>query len=1527
MTIPTEIFITKIHADPLLEPLPIQPLQRIIRKTIKLNILDGNALQGDTGANCSATNLKDILWDYRTLTKPIPITTYNKEGTESYDTFQAVGTGIIKVIDNNQDVMHFLALHTPLSTGTIISPDRYTTDNQPRLKKWIQEGEPGTGKGLMTYIDNNDQPVSQVAMRRSRDGLWYVNNPILIPPIKDTTPNTRHVETSPIISQTTAPIMAEDASVCSTDVDDTSTHDSQMSDSIFLFPTTTPVTITSVNTTPTPPPILPTEPKPQEPKPTQPTDDDPSPTKYRTTTWTNTAPQAIRHLELWHQRMGHPSPRTLRNTTRVVDGLPHFPYFDSHFHCPFCDIAKMTKSSSNKQTTRDSFLPGTAFHMDIGFVRGPKNLTELLGDTYVTPQKTAQLSHDGYSAYLSIVDAASRYIFCFPLKSKSPPIDLIDKFLAKYGRAKSSTISTDPNGMLHKSNSFTQVCKKYGYTKTAHEYLDSPLDDLLTMGLEQPRYYVRTDNGNELAGSEAFRRVIDQHRYTLETTAPDSSGQNGIAERPHRTLKERIRCLLYTAGLGIEFWSDALLHAVWLYNRTYHQSIEMTPYQAWTGRIPCLDRLLTFGAKITARRAKTRTTATDPNSFQGIFLGYRSTMDILIYWDTKAQRRRAAKHHVADELQYGDPPQKRSPASKFLLEVMTGTPHHERRTDVLLEKIPEEMTPTPQDVPDLIARTLEDNPLPINAAAAKAKFDRPSTDELHRQLQSMDVTLNLFEPAVSEQLPLEGSHPTLGLITEQHPEYAETMVFTRCEPGTISHKRIRRWKSRLRGSIIRMIDDETIYTSEDIVRILSEKRNQRKTHVTIQFAQPLWSATSGEGIPTLHFDQMNVIAHHLHAITTGETLWNDPLTWPPISDESLALAIRKGIALPKLSRRRAQSLTEWPSFLKSEWSQLDKYEKQGMFGNPCPRPRHDLDCVVLPWVWTYLFKIDPVTLDSIEKSRGTCNGGTKHGKIVTLAETYAACVEQPIHRLAWAITAAINYISLGCDVSNAFAEAPPPGKPFYMYVDDQFREWWTQHLNRPPIPRGYVIPILRNLQGHPEAPRLWHKHINDILINKLGFDHTTHEPCLYFKHHPEYGLILILRQVDDFLISAKTLEIAEIIRQQIQSHMQNELNDLGVIKRFNGMDIQQTRHYIKLSCEKYIDKIIDHHDWQNEKYANKPIPMRNDSSYLATLELTEGPIDLKEQKALEHLMGFKYRQVIGEAIFAMTLCRIDIAPAIIKLSQYSTQPAKCHYQALKALMVYLHATRSDGLYYWRPTPNLNLPDVPLPTTVSSHDQLKEYQKFLAPTKLDGASDSTWATDRSHRRSTGGIVFFYAGGAVYYRSRIHPTVAQSSTEAELAFMTDAGKAALYLRSILEELKLEQLCPTDIKVDNRGARQLTNAQQPSRRTRHIDMRDFCILQWTEEELILFTDIPTAYNVSDSISKPTGRTKFYEHMDIMMGRRKPTYVQHDPNDPASLLHLHISSTCSSLKEIHLSDLLAYHDLDDIVSFDATSVGRYEG
>ena len=71
--------------------------------------------------------------------------------------------------------------------------------------------------------------------------------------------------------------------------------------------------------------------------------------------------------------------------------------------------------------------------------------------------------------------------------------------------------------------------------------------------------------------------------------------------------------------------------------------------------------------------------------------------------------------------------------------------------------------------------------------------------------------------------------------------------------------------------------------------------------------------------------------------------------------------------------------------------------------------------------------------------------------------------------------------------------------------------------------------------------------------------------------------MLVLRQVDDFSIASTNPAHCKKTIQKIESQMQNPLNDLGVIKRFNGIDIQQARDFVKISCETYIDKIVSHH--------------------------------------------------------------------------------------------------------------------------------------------------------------------------------------------------------------------------------------------------------------------------------------------------------------------------------------------------------------
>mmetsp|Transcript_22934 Transcript_22934/g.34779 ORF Transcript_22934/g.34779 Transcript_22934/m.34779 type:complete len:171 (+) Transcript_22934:415-927(+) len=170
--------------------------------------------------------------------------------------------------------------------------------------------------------------------------------------------------------------------------------------------------------------------------------------------------------------------------------------------------------------------------------------------------------------------------------------------------------------------------------------------------------------------------------------------------------------------------------------------------------------------------------------------------------------------------------------------------------------------------------------------------------------------------------------------------------------------------------------------------------------------------------------------------------------------------------------------------------------------------------------------------------------------------------------------------------------------------------------------------------------------------------------------------------------------------------------------------------------------------------------MRTDSKCMREIMLTQGPRDTKQAKKLEKEMGFSYRMAIGELIFALILCRVDISPSVIMLSQHNAHPAKIHYNAVRQVFSYLKARQDDGIYYWRKEPNMNLPIGPQPKTTSKPQALINFKQEPDPLKVHGETDSTWASCAKTRQSMMGILFMLAGGAVYYHTRLHPTKTQS-----------------------------------------------------------------------------------------------------------------------------------------------------------------------
>ena len=55
---------------------------------------------------------------------------------------------------------------------------------------------------------------------------------------------------------------------------------------------------------------------------------------------------------------------------------------------------------------------------------------------------------------------------------------------------------------------------------------------------------------------------------------------------------------------------------------------------------------------------------------------------------------------------------------------------------------------------------------------------------------------------------------------------------------------------------------------------------------------------------------------------------------------------------------------------------------------------------------------------------------------------YASALDQTGSKMFWATVAINNYIVLGADASNAFAEAPPPKDPLYVPVDENYCNWY-----------------------------------------------------------------------------------------------------------------------------------------------------------------------------------------------------------------------------------------------------------------------------------------------------------------------------------------------------------------------------------------------------------------------------------------------------------------------------------------------------
>ena len=163
---------------------------------------------------------------------------------------------------------------------------------------------------------------------------------------------------------------------------------------------------------------------------------------------------------------------------------------------------------------------------------------------------------------------------------------------------------------------------------------------------------IRTDNGGEYISREfqTYLKAGVCHKLTI----PKNPEQNGIAERINRTLIETARSMLVDSHLPHSFWAEAISTAAYLCNRSPTRAVAgMTPYEAWTGQKPQVDGLRVFGCQAFVHIPKDERKKLDSKSKRCIFLGYGATTKGYRLYDPLKKRICFSRDVIFNEDKYG----------------------------------------------------------------------------------------------------------------------------------------------------------------------------------------------------------------------------------------------------------------------------------------------------------------------------------------------------------------------------------------------------------------------------------------------------------------------------------------------------------------------------------------------------------------------------------------------------------------------------------------------------------------------------------------------------------------------------------------------------------------------------------------------------------------------------------------------------------------------------------------------------------
>ena len=102
----------------------------------------------------------------------------------------------------------------------------------------------------------------------------------------------------------------------------------------------------------------------------------------------------------------------------------------------------------------------------------------------------------------------------------------------------------------------------------------------------------------------------------------------------NRSLMEKARSMLSSAGLRQEFWAVVVDTACYLKNRSPTSAlVDKTPYEVWSGQKPSVAHLIVFGCEAFMHVPKEKRRKLDNKAEKCIFIGYKDGIKGYKLWN------------------------------------------------------------------------------------------------------------------------------------------------------------------------------------------------------------------------------------------------------------------------------------------------------------------------------------------------------------------------------------------------------------------------------------------------------------------------------------------------------------------------------------------------------------------------------------------------------------------------------------------------------------------------------------------------------------------------------------------------------------------------------------------------------------------------------------------------------------------------------------------------------------------------------